>query len=197
MNGKAQAAVKIRRSDICIATISPGYADVREFPVKKPPEIRQLYYLKGEKPAVEFVEYIKGDPAAVSLNEAEIILAVGNGLGDPERLEIIRELAGLLGASLGATRVAVDHKWMPPERQIGITGLTVSPRLFISCGISGQYPHTVGMDSSETIIVINKDREAPMFKLATLGIVGTLEEIVPALSAHLKSLLESSKERIS
>ncbi len=197
MNGKAHATVACSGAPFSIATISNGAYESKESPRNTPPEIRHISPASLPPSEVEFLSYVKGDPVTISLTEAEAIIAVGNGLEQAERLDVIRELAGLLGASLGGTRVAVDMKWIPLERQIGITGLTVSPRLFVSCGISGQYPHTVSMDASETIIVINRDREAPMFKLATLGIIGPMEDIVPALTEHLKHLLQSREEHAS
>ena len=126
-----------------------------------------------------------------------MIIAIGRGLGDAENIPMIEEFAGLLGASIGGTRTAVDFRWLPLERQIGITGETVSPHLFISCGISGQYPHTVGMDNAETIIVINKDRDAPVFKLADLGITGSIEEVIPVLSRHIvRTLAEEETQSL-
>jgi electron transfer flavoprotein alpha subunit len=187
LNGKAHDTVVCQASPFCIATASAGAFDVRELEQTGQGEIIPLQYSSTEKPEVEFLEYIKGDPAKIDLKEAEIIIALGRGMEKAENMRLIEELAALLEASIGGTRVAVDNKWLTLERQIGITGLTVTPRLLISCGISGQYPHTVGMDAADTIIVINNDREAPMFKLASLGVVGSLEKVIPALSGNIKS----------
>ena len=187
LNGKAHATIVCPVPPFCIVTAGAGVFDIHELRTNKQGDIISLTYLASEKSKVEFLEYVKGDPAKISLKEADIIIAIGRGMEKAENMRIIEELASLLGASMGGTRAAVDLKWLPLERQIGMTGLNVAPRLFISCGISGQYPHTVGMDTSETIIVINKDREAPMFKLAGLGIVGSLEEIVPVLSRSIVS----------
>ena len=194
LNGKAHATVVCQASPFCIATASAGAFDIHEPDQNKQGENISLTYLASEKLKVEFLEYIKGDPAKINLKEAEIIIALGRGMEKAENMRFIEELAGLLDASIGGTRVAVDMKWLPLERQIGITGLTVTPRLFISCGISGQYPHTVAMDTSDTIIVINSDREAPMFKLASLGVIGSLEEIIPALSRNIEGA-KASKEQ--
>lgn len=196
MNGKAHSTVACSGAPFNIVTISAGAYDSKESPRKEPTEIRNIPLSSLKPSEVQFINYVKGDPATIGLTEAETIIAVGRGLERVERLDVIKQLASILGASLGGTRVAVDMKWMPLERQIGITGLTVAPRLFVSCGISGQYPHTVGLDASETIIVINKDRDAPMFKLATLGIIGKMEEIVPALTEYLKRELESRRGQV-
>jgi electron transfer flavoprotein alpha subunit len=195
MHGKAHATIACSTSSLCIATACAGAFDIQKSKRDIDCEIIRLSYSCLEKPAVQFLEYIKGDPATISLKEADAIIAIGRGLENAENMYIIEELAGLLGASIGGTRTAVDFKWLPLERQIGITGETVSPRLFISCGISGQYPHTVGMDTSETIIVINKERDAPIFKLADLGIIGPMEKIIPVLSRHIKSAITRGEQQ--
>jgi len=194
LNGKAHATVVCPASPFCIVTASAGTFDIHELEQNRQGETISLTYLASEKPKVEFLEYVKGDPAKINLKEAEVIICLGRGMEKAENMRFIEELAGLLDASIAGTRVAVDNKWLPLERQIGITGLTVSPRLFISCGISGQYPHTVGMDDSDMIIVINNDREAPMFKLASLGIIGSLEEIIPTLSRSIESVKANEEQ---
>ena len=194
LNGKAHTTVVCEASPFCIVTAGAGAFDIQEPEPNRQGENIPVTYLASEKSKVEFLEYIKGDPAKINLKEAEVIIAFGRGLEKAENMRFIEELAGLLGASIGGTRVAVDNKWLPLERQIGITGLTVAPRLFISCGISGQDPHTVGMDGSDMVIVINKDREAPMFKLASLGIIGSLEEVIPVLSRDIKRAKEKEEQ---
>ena len=195
MRGKALATIACSTSTFCIATAYSGAFDIKESIRGVECEIICLPGSCAEKTGVQFLEYIKGDPATINLKEADVIIAVGRGLENAENIPMIEELAGLLGASIGGTRTAIDFKWLPLERQIGITGETVSARLFISCGISGQYPHTVGMDTSETIIVINKDRDAPMFKLASLGVIGYLEKIIPVLSSHIKGAIKQEEQQ--
>ncbi|HSW57973.1 MAG TPA: electron transfer flavoprotein subunit alpha/FixB family protein [Dehalococcoidales bacterium] len=192
-NGKAHAMVVCQASSFCIATARAGIFDIHESRLRQQVENISFSYQRSEKSKVEFLAYIKGDPQKINLKEAEIIIAFGRGLENVEHIRLIEELADLLGASIGGTRAAVDMKWLPLERQIGITGITVSPRLFISCGISGQYPHAVGMDASDNIIVINNERDAPMFRLASLGVIGSLEKIIPALSRIIKSLKENEE----
>jgi electron transfer flavoprotein alpha subunit len=124
--------------------------------------------------------------AAVDLSQAERIVAVGRGIKSQENLAIAEKLARAMGAEVAASRPICDSGWLPMERQIGSSGQTVAPKLYVALGISGAIQHLVGMKGSRTIVAINKDADAPIFEVADYGIVGDLFEIVPALVAELE-----------
>ncbi len=141
--------------------------------------------MKEEEIAAQVVDFIQGHEK-VNLEEAEIIVAGGRGLGGPDAFALLKELADALGGVVGASRVAVDAGWIKHEHQVGQTGNTVRPKLYFAIGISGAVQHTVGMASSEVVVAINKDANAPIFQFAHYGIVGDLFKIVPQITEEVK-----------
>jgi electron transfer flavoprotein alpha subunit len=145
--------------------------------------------LDAAQPGTKVLEVQKDSSGKVDLTEANIIVSGGRGMKGPENYGIIEELAAVLGATVGASRAAVDAGWRPQSDQVGQTGKIVSPNLYIACGISGAIQHLAGMSSSKFIVAINKDAEAPIFAKADYGIVDDLFKVIPEFTKECKKLL--------
>lgn len=133
------------------------------------------------------LSFVEDMSEKVKLDDAEVIVSGGRGLGKPENFQLIKELADALGAALGSSRPPVDDGWIPYSHQVGQTGKTVCPKLYVACGISGAVQHLAGMQTAEVIVAINEDPNAPIFEVATYGIVGDLFEVVPILTEQVKN----------
>jgi len=177
-----------------IATVLPDALDKEDLNESRVAEIIKIKpEISSKQMHTNVTGFIKGDPKTIDITDAELIVCAGGGLGDSKNLKYVEELADVLGASIGGSRVAVDNKWISFSRQVGQTGKTVSPKLIMIFGISGAIQFTMGMKDSKLIIANNKDRSAPIFKVADVGIVGDLKEVIPALADRLAEATKSEE----
>lgn len=171
-----------------MGTVRPGAFKIGESePGRSGQVIEEAIVTPSELIVTKLLEFLPVEQmGGVKLEEADIIVSGGKGLGKAENFELLRELAAVLHAAVGASRAAVDAGWISHVQQVGQTGKTVSPKIYIACGISGAVQHLAGMSASDYVIAINKDPDAPIFQAADFGIVGDLFEIIPELIRELK-----------
>ncbi|MFH1954020.1 MAG: FAD-binding protein [Pseudomonadota bacterium] len=185
--GNVMATITNRYSRPQMATVRPGVMEALRKPENKGNVIRHKVSLTQKGIGTKVLEIVKEAKKVVDLAEAKIIVAGGRGVGDAKGFKVLEKLAGLVGGEVAGTRVAVEEGWIPADRQIGQTGQSVRPELYIACGISGAIQHRAGMMNSRYIVAINKDPRAPIFQVADWGIVGDLHELVPTMIHQLKN----------
>jgi len=172
-----------------MGTVRPSVFKRPELDYSKTGEIITVpSIVKATDIRTKLIEVIKSCTVSVNLEEAEIIVSGGRGLCKPENFSLVQDLADVLGASVGASRGAVDAGWKPSMHQVGQTGKTVGPKIYFACGISGAIQHLAGMSGSDIVIAINKDPDANIFKMADFGIVGDVMEVLPILTEEFKKL---------
>lgn len=186
--GKVNAAVSFSKKAPYLVTVRAG-----AFPVVErdplPGEIVAVPSpLTEQGLAKRFIQYVEAAVGEVDITQADILVSVGRGIKEAANLPLVKELADALGAPLACSRPVVDKKWLPKERQVGTSGKTVKPKIYIAIGISGAFQHLAGMKGAGTIIAINKDPKAPIFSVAQYGIVGDLFKLVPVLKDKVKEL---------
>jgi electron transfer flavoprotein alpha subunit len=186
MAGKLEAQVRAKGEGTVVISVQSGAFspdDLQSGSSSTQPLAVDLPDLSADREILG-VEEVGGEQ--VDLSQSEVVVAVGRGIGGADNMGIIEELAGALGGEIGASRPVIDSGWLPRDRQIGSSGQTVAPKLYLAAGISGAIQHLVGMKGAKVIVAINKDSTAPIFGIAQYGIVGDLHEIVPALTAAIR-----------
>lgn len=187
--GNIMASI-VSRTRPQMATVRPNVMKIGDPDWDRDASIERIQVTLNSKIIRVKVLDVKKESTAATLNieEADIIISAGRGLGSPDNLKIIDELAEVLGAAVGGSRPIVDSNWLPHQQQVGQSGKTVSPKLYVAIGISGALQHIMGMRTSDLIIAINKDPEAPIFSVADYGIIGDLFKVIPALTDEIRKL---------
>ena len=187
--GKVMIDMELRRAEFYVLTVRQGI-------FKDCPEIRGNIEVIEVKPSIiprrEFIKYVEPEVGDVDISKEDILVTVGRGIADPSKMGIAEELANLLGGVLAGSRPAVDYGWLPKDRQVGISGKVVSPKLYLGLGVSGASQHVMGMKDSELIVTINKDPAAPIFQVAEYGIVGDIFRIVPEIVNRLNQIKDAA-----
>ncbi len=189
------ATVQASAEGVRIATVSPEVMESEDPDDRQGADVQKIPVCSdGTDDRLKVLHRIKGDPQTISLEEAEIVIAGGRGVGDQESFQCIHDLAEAMEGSVGGSRPVVDEGTLPLERQIGRTGKNTSPRLFVACGISGASEFTGGMEKAKKVVAVNTDRDAPILKMADLGIVGDARQVIPELIRLVKERKDQEKK---
>jgi electron transfer flavoprotein alpha subunit len=189
--GRLSARV-VCRSVPQIATFQPGYGKHTATPCEAEVVRLPVSMIVALRSTVE--AEVRDPPSEMDLASADVIVAGGRGVGGPDGFAMLERLAQKLGGALAASRAAVDAGWVPAHRQVGLSGKTVAPRLYIACGISGATHHVVGMKDAKSVIAINSDKSAPIFKIADVAILGDVHEVIPVVLERLDAAREGEEE---
>lgn len=171
-----------------MATVRPGVMQKVLRPGASAQVVEEAVFLPAGGDRIEILETVKNPPVKMNIREAKVLVSGGRGIGAPEKFEDLESIAALLGGTVSASRAAVDAGWIGKAQQVGQTGQTVRPDVYLACGISGAIQHVAGMEESGLIIAINKNEQAPIFSVADLGIVGDVNTVLPALKSALEQV---------
>jgi electron transfer flavoprotein alpha subunit len=188
--GKVNVKVCLRRSECYIVTVRPATFEAQEIKPLGGEIIKIESPLSEDIESKRFIEYVQPPAGEVDITAADILVGIGRGIKDADNIPLVKELADTLGGVLACSRPIVDKEWLPTDRQVGTSGKTVKPKLYIAIGISGAFQHITGMKNSDLIIAINKDPKAPIFRVADYAVVDDLFKVVPVL----KNKIHEAKE---
>jgi electron transfer flavoprotein alpha subunit len=186
--GKVNAKVSFTKPGPYMITVRSGAFPISEKTPLTGEIIPYPSHLTGEGLAKRFLQYVESAAGEVDITQADILVSVGRGIKEANNIPLVKELADALGGTLSCSRPVVDKKWLPKERQVGTSGKTVKPKVYLAIGISGAFQHIAGIKGAGTVIAINKDSKAPIFSVAQYGIVGDLFKVIPVLKDKAKEL---------
>ncbi len=187
-SGKVSAAVSLKEAPKRLLTVRAGAFPAEDVP-EVSGEVREIAWsVDGDFAVRKFLSYIEAAVGDVDITQADVLVSVGRGIKDADNIPVAQELADALGGVVSCSRPVADKKWLPKERQVGTSGKTVKPRVYIALGISGAFQHQAGMKGAATIIAVNKDPKAPIFSIAHFGIVDDLFKVLPALTEKVREL---------
>ncbi|BDC35714.1 electron transfer flavoprotein subunit alpha/FixB family protein [Candidatus Methanoliparum sp. LAM-1] len=187
-NGKVLADYYLKDAETYIITIRTGEFSAEELSEKNGKIERVDSPLKEEITNKKFVGFVQPEVGGVDITQADILVSVGRGIKDKENIPLVEELAKIMGGVLSCSRPIVDYGWLPKERQVGTSGKTVKPKLYLALGISGAFQHVAGMKGANMIVAVNKDPKAPIFSVAQYGIVDDVLKVIPALTQKIKEI---------
>ena len=186
--GKVFSKVSFKDAEGYLLTVRPGAFTPQEAEPRKGEVVNRDIPGDLPEPRRKFVEFVDTGAGDVDITQADLLISVGRGVGEEENIEDLRELAGLMGGTLSCSRPIVDKNWLPKYHQVGTSGKSVKPKVYLAFGISGAFQHVAGITGAGTVIAINKDKKAPIFRVADYGVVDDLFNVVGALREKLKSL---------
>jgi electron transfer flavoprotein alpha subunit len=185
-NGKLNAVYSFSPSETTIVTGRPGQFPVEE--IRRAGEVKEIDFPLEEINYKRFERYIESEESEIDITKQSVLISIGRGIKSKENMAMIEELAKALGGVVSCSRPVVDYGWLPTNRQVGLSGKTVKPKLYIALGISGAFQHTIGMRGSETIIAINSDPTAPIFTVADYGIINDMFKVIPTFIKKINEL---------